>query len=372
MEVSSILPIFRTHFPNINDPEAALFTAAIYRVALFNDPGLTGGINKKVVFAGTEYDVTDPGILFLEAASYSALFKKSLDDVIKKEPTTILARTLKEYLFGIYAVLYPNELENQSTNWAMAIVSTLNVPPLSTIRDLEISAFEEAKGLYKELTLAKINISAVIETLQSIARGEIIAAKSKYALGLIDKDKVYTVNDFAPEDHEHEEYLPEDGIAANAKYLVENGRYYTSADFATDNHEHTEYAVASNITNADYLITNTGELLSSEDLAPAGHYHAEYLLKSEPAFAAKYFTDGQKIYKPEDFAQRMHTHNYLKKTDIAENTRLLQGYPLSYFALANHTHEQYVDLNTAKNIFRDINEPADLIDEAQGFIVKWF
>ena len=373
----------RGFFGVVEDAQAASFTAIALRALLFGDPLLEKKEVEGKVYLGSEVLVSDVGTILFETLSLSALPQEGLSFLLE-EATSELAKTAKTFALGVYALLYGEELVVDGPKLVREAIGS-EYQPLLSVKDHEELAFEAAKALAAEEVVARIAIEAAAERLWEIVSGKsnFVAARAKKALALTDGKKLYFPKDFAPIDHEHPEYLKEGEAAANALYLEEDGKRFTIADFALEDHEHPEFVKISEITNANFLVTSDGRLLSASDLALANHVHPEYLALGETAYAAKAFTDGKKLYFPEDFAPIDHAedreyvkknpkHDYLKKTDVAENTRTLQGFPLSYFALANHTHPEFLSYQEADKLFRLSSEPLDVVEEVRGFVVRWF
>jgi len=384
------LNLLKRHFPEIDHNWAARFTAAFFKVLFFDDPNLiVKDVRGYVVFRGKKYTVTDPGIVLLETLANSAIPPSiTVKKLMAFEPKDDLTATLKEHLIAAYVFTHYEtlkDLDEPNEDWQEVLFEIFPKPAdLSNYVETKRYAFEEAKDILKYQNLATLNVSSALEFLYSIAKAEnFVAATARTAATLTDGDNYYTPEDFAPADHEHEEYLPKDGIAANALYLVENGKRYTPEDFAPADHEHEEYVKPEEINNADYLILPDGTRLTPNDLAFAGHMHSEYLRKDEPAFAAKAFTDGKNVYYLDYFAPKNHAedpdylaknpyHDYLKKSDVAINTKLLQGHVLEEFALVGHQHPEFMTIAEADEIFRPIDEDTSLVDEVKGFVIQWF
>lgn len=381
-----------TSFPVVEDSEAALFTAIALRVLLFGDPNLQKKhLERTVYFQGHTIYVTDVGTMLLEALSVSALMNHTIESAFAQPASSELAKQMKRFAVSSYVVLYFDEIrkiETPTEPWQSVVLGILEDEPeaLCTLEDYQTMVFELAKTITSAEHLAKINVEACIEQLEELytGTGNFIAASAKSAMQFTDGENIYSLDDLSPEDHEHEEYARPGDAVYNALRLVDAaGNLWGLKDFARKNHEHPEYARPDEVKDANYLVTSTGERLSADDLAFASHHHPDYLVKTEPAFAAKNFTDGVRIYTADDFAPRGHgtnpeylnknpKHRYLLRTETAVNTRALQGYPLSSFALADHTHPEFITYAEADQRYRLSTESIEEVEVAKGFVIHWY
>ncbi|HQE47929.1 MAG TPA: hypothetical protein PKV93_01085 [Fervidobacterium sp.] len=343
--------------------------------------------NALVYQIGTE-PIRDFGVGLLKFVSYSiisALNYTSLDDVLELLINQYSAYgltevvVLLEQLTLFYILTNPEKIKNLLSNEnfshpfvkASLITSAMYTDDVIRIDSLnEILTQRLAETSDKLLQIqAIINqlhsqyIQAISDTtspvVQSVINAERLGTPSKYL----------TSTEIADASHVHEEYLTADDIAPNAKYLVLNGERYSKEDFALANHKHEQYIKYSDLQNADFLLRN-GQLYTAEDLAKVNHAHNYVPANAEVESAYAYKSEVEQTY-PIVPAGHIHDGTYLNallpKNFVASSTYKLRGKWATDFALANHTHDNYV--TSSDTTFELATAPDDASKGAKGIVI---
>ncbi|MCC7572181.1 MAG: hypothetical protein KO464_02185 [Candidatus Methanofastidiosum sp.] len=199
--------------------------------------------------------------------------------------------------------------------------------------------------------LARI-LEVSVEDLQAVLVGESNKIPARAVKTLLLQGLPET--EFAPEVHEHPEFVRRDTPVEDVERLVELDdedrpvRYYTANDFAAADHHHDDeyYFEDETVNNADTLIDLDSVQYTKDSFARVGHEHPQYLRIGESAYAARAFFDGLTEYGPDYFADIDHEHydelgnfKYLRIGEPALASLRIGGKTWRDFALKNHNHD---------------------------------